>query len=306
MLRNTDLCIVIPTFNRKKQLSVLLTQFRQQKLKDIQFKIVVVVDGSTDGTIELLANEFSEVAVVKGSGNWWFTRSLNEGCKYAIEVLNAKLILTINDDVQIPDTYLQNIVTNYYACGENCVIGSSSYSASKPSVITFSGIRHKNLWTLKHYKYINSYTPKEPGDLKGIVPSVTLPTRGVLIPAKLLKELNYLDEKYFPQYASDHDVVYRAAKKGAKIYVSYDAYLFEHLELTSSGNPRLTKSFGQFLKNIFFNKYSSNYFFKDIRMAWRHGIKVLFPFYFVRIFMAIPYIYMKYKFVVNKKMQTTN
>ena len=306
MLNSSDLCIIIPTFNRKKQLSVLLRQFKQQKLNGIPFTIVVVVDGSTDGTIELLESEFPEVIIVKGSGNWWFTRSLNEGCKYAVDVLNAKLILTINDDVQLPDTFLQKIMDNYAECGSNSIIGASSYSASKPSVITFSGIRHKNPWTLKHYKYINSYVPKEPGDLKGIATSVTLPTRGTLFPAKVLKDLNYLDEKYFPQYASDHDVVFRAAKKGVNVFVSYDAYVFEHLELTSSGNPRLTKSWSQFLKNIFFNKYSSNYFFKDVRMAWRHGIKLLFPFYVTRIFIAIPYIYIKYKFVVNKKMQSPN
>lgn len=302
-MRNTDLCIVIPTFNRKKQLSVLLYQLKDQKSPSVEFKVIVVVDGSTDGTIEFLESEFPEVIIVKGSGNWWFTKSLNEGCKYAVEVLKAKLILTINDDVQIPDTYLQNLMNNYKEVGPNCIIGSSSYSTSKPTVITFSGIKRKNPWTLKHYKYIDSFTPKEPGDLKGVAPSVTLPTRGTLFPAEILKELNYLDEKHFPQYASDHDVVFRAAKKGTMVYVSYDAYVFEHLELTSSGNPRLTKSLAQFLRNIFFNKYSSNYFFKDLRMSWRHGMKLLFPFYAARIFTAIPYIYVKYKFGVNKRMK---
>lgn len=302
MLTNTDLCIVIPTFNRKKQLSALLSLFKKQIVKDIQFKIVVVVDGSTDGTIEMLEKEFPEIHIVKGSGNWWFTRSMNEGCKYAVDTLKSSLILMINDDVGIPDHYLQSIMDNYQAYGPDCIIGSSSYSASKPSIITFSGIKHRNPWTLKYYKYIESYVPKEPGELKGMVPSVTLPTRGLLIPSKFLKNINYLDES-FPQYASDHDLVFRAAKNGAKVFVSYDAYVFEHLELTSSGNPRLTKSLGQFLKNIFFNKYSSNYFFKDVRMAWRHGMKPLFPFYFARILMAIPYIYWKYKYVVNKKMQ---
>ena len=86
MLNSADLCIIIPTFNRKKQLSVLLHQFKQQKSNGIRFNIVVVVDGSTDGTIELLESEFPEVIIVKGSGNWWFTRSLNEGCKYAVDV----------------------------------------------------------------------------------------------------------------------------------------------------------------------------------------------------------------------------
>lgn len=306
MVNSTDLCIVIPTFNRKKQLSDLLRQFKKQQVKDIQFKIVVAVDGSTDGTYEILATEFPDVHVVKGSGNWWFTRSMNEGCKYAIDQLHAKLILMINDDVQIPDHYLQCFIDNYHTCGPNSVIGSCSYSASKPHVITFSGLRNRNIWKFQKYKYIASYTPKEPGELKGVAPSVTLPTRGLLIPAKLLKEINYMDEKHFPQYASDHDVVYRAAEKGASVFISYDAYLFEFMDLTSGGNPRLAKSLGHFLKNIFTNKYSSNYFFKDVRMTWRHWPKLLFPYYILRILLAIPFIYVKYKFVINKKIQTTS
>lgn len=306
MLSSTDLCIVIPTFNRKKQLSNLLTQFKQQQLNNVHYKIVVAVDGSTDGTIELLKSEFPDVHIVKGTGNWWFTKSMNEGCKYAVDVLKAQLILMINDDVQLPGSYLQKMIDNYHEYGPNCVIGSSSYSVSTPRVITFSGIKHKNPWTLKYYKYVNSYVQKDPAELKGVAPSVTLPTRGFLIPASLLKELDYMDEKHFPQYASDHDLAFRAAEKGAKVYVSYDAYVLEHTELTSSGNPRLTKSLKQFLKNVFFNKYSSNYFFKDVRMAWRHGMKPLFPFYVFRILLGIPYIYMKYKYVVNKKMQTAS
>jgi len=306
MLNSTDLCIVIPTFNRKKQLSDLLRQFQKQQVKNLQFKIVVAVDGSTDGTYEILQSEFPDVHVVKGSGNWWFTRSMNEGCKYAVEQLHPKLILMINDDVQISDHYLQSFINNYETCGTNSVIGSCSYSASTPHVITFSGLKNKNIWTFKKFPYVAPYTPKEPGELKGVATSVTLPTRGLLIPAKLLKEINYLDEKNFPQYASDHDVVYRAAEKGAGVFVSYDAYVYEFMDLTSGGNPRLTKSLGHFLKNIFTNKYSSNYFFKDARMTWRHWPKLLFPYYMLRILLAIPFIYVKYKFVINKKMKTTS
>ena len=77
-MNSPDLSIVIPTFNRKQPLSILLNQFKGQKITGIEYKIVVVVDGSTDGTLEMLSSEFPEVFVVKGSGNWWFTKSMNE------------------------------------------------------------------------------------------------------------------------------------------------------------------------------------------------------------------------------------
>lgn len=302
MINKDELCIVIPTFNRKDQLMLLLTQFKQQ-IEVVDFRIVVVVDGSTDGTQELLRTNFPDVTIINGNGNWWFTRSLNEGCKYAVEQLNAKFILTINDDVQIPVNYLKEILKNYQQCGINSIIGSCSYSMTKPTIISFSGFVYKsNRWKLKTHNHIKPYTKMEPGVLKGVAPSAALPTRGMFVPATVLQALNYLDEKHFPQYASDYDFVLRAAKNGVKVVVSYDAYVFENMEFTSEGNPRLTKSLSAFLKNAFLNKYSSNYFFKDIRMAWRHGIKVAFPFYFLRTCASIPYVYAKYKFIINKQL----
>jgi GT2 family glycosyltransferase len=302
MSHNIDLCIVIPTFNRKKQLAILLEQLKTQQVVGLKCATIVVVDGSKDGTIELLSLKFPDIIVILGDGNWWFTRSLNEGCKYAIDKLNSKLILTLNDDVQLPDNYLKEIIRNYNESDRNSIIGSSSYSLTKPRMITFSGFSRENIFSLKYYKYIASYTYMEPGKLTSIVSSVTLPTRGLLVPAIIMKEVNYLDEKTFPQYASDYDFVLRAAKKGANIFVSYDAYVYEDMKLTSQGNPRLAKSFYAYVKNIFFNKFSSDYFPNRIIMAWRFGVKVLFPLYFLTAIIAIPYIYSKYKFRVNKNL----
>lgn len=296
-----DLCIVIPTFNRKKQLTVLLNQLKNQNGEAINYKIVVVVDGSTDGTLELISSKFPEVDIVKGSGNWWFTRSLNEGCKHAINKLDAKLILTINDDVEIPENYLSLILSGYNQSGLNSIIGSCSYSVDDTTIITFAGIKNQS-WLMKYFYYIKGGTKVDVKTLKGLKPSITLPTRGLLIPSTILKKLNYFDEKSFPQYASDFDFVLRAAKKKVKVFISYDAYVLEHTMLTSKGNPRMVNGFGDFLKNAFFNKYSSNYFFKDLRMAWRFGNKILFPLFFLRTIMAIPYIYFKYNPFEIKKL----
>jgi GT2 family glycosyltransferase len=304
---NLDLCVVIPTFNRKEALVILLTQLKQQKIEGVEFRIVVVVDGSTDGTLELLQNRFAGVHVIKGNGNWWFTRSLNEGCRYAVEVLKAKLILTLNDDVQIPENYLQEIIRNYNGCDPNSVIGSSSYSVTDPKMITFSGFKGQNRVRLKYHKYYPSFSYMQPGQLKGIATSITLPTRGMLMPSAVMKSIHYLDERAFPQYGSDYDCVFRAAKMGSPIYVSYDAYVYENMQLTSSGNPRLSKSFISYMRNVFFNKYSSTFFFNKLRMAWRYGIKILFPYYCMHFLVLVPYIYIKYKYSsLNKKLQNKN
>lgn len=295
------LSIVIPTFNRKDQLSILLKQLQSQKVADLSISTVVVVDGSTDGTYEMLASDFSNVHVVGGDGNWWFTRSINEGCKYAVKELRSDYILTINDDIQVPIDYLQKMIQNYRACDSTSVIGSCSYSLTKPHMITFAGFSGISPLTLRYKKYIQPFTKMEPGDKKGLVTSVTLPTRSLFISAHVLSKINYFDERNFPQYGSDYDMVFRAAKNGSKIYISYDAYVFENMDTTSQGNPRLTKSWKDYLKNVFFNKYSSNYYRNQLVISWRFGYKILFPLYVFVNIVSVPYVYIKYKYFLNKK-----
>jgi GT2 family glycosyltransferase len=297
------LTIVIPTFNRKAQLSALLGQLKNQKVESAEVNTVVVVDGSTDGTFEFLRLEYPKVRIVAGDGNWWFTRSMSEGCKYAVETLNTELILMLNDDVHLPDNYVEKMLHSFNQTDKNAVIASSSYSLTEPRMITFSGYKSENKLLLKKYRYLPPFTKMEPGKLKGLAESVTLPTRGLIMSGSLLKKINYLDYKTFPQYASDYDMVLRAGKAGAKIFVTYDAHIFEDMNLTSNGNPRLTKSLMHYLRNTFFNKYSANYFYNGLHMAWRFGYKPLFPFYFLNSLVSVFYVYAKYKFFLNKKIQ---
>ena len=50
------LTIIIPVFNEKKYLRLLLSKVIS--LKHIKTQIIVVDDGSTDGSTEILRNEF--------------------------------------------------------------------------------------------------------------------------------------------------------------------------------------------------------------------------------------------------------
>ena len=111
--------------------------------------------------------------------------------------------------------------------------------------------------------------------LKGIKRSVTLPGRGMLIPIETLKKLNFFDEK-FVQYHSDIDFCLRANKLGYQVYISWDAVVYSHVNLTSSSSSFKKQSFRAFL-NSFFDKYSRNYIPNRIRFIWRHNSKIYFP-----------------------------
>jgi glycosyltransferase involved in cell wall biosynthesis len=99
--------IIIPTFNGAKKIRVLLAALLVQTVKD--FNIVVVVDGSTDNTIEVL-EEFSflfkDLKIVKQI-NKGRAAARNVGAKVVSE---GEIIIFYDDDMEpFPDSVQRHI-----------------------------------------------------------------------------------------------------------------------------------------------------------------------------------------------------
>lgn len=266
--------VIIPTFNRKQYLRNVLTQLFHQIDAVSELIVIVVVDGSTDGTIEMLEKDFPEVILVKGTGNWWYTKSMNEGFKKA-EEYRPGLVLTLNDDIVLDPSYLQLLLNAKKQVEENAIMGSLSLTADQPYRIFFSGIRKYIRWRQKNIRYHPRFTLVPLEELTGIHPSIVLPGRGMLIPYPVLKKLNYFDE-YYIQYHSDEDFCLRAWKNGFPVYISWDARVYSHVKDTGKGMSFIKTGFLAYLKG-FTNKYSRIYIPQKARFYYTHCPKILWP-----------------------------
>src|SRR5450432_2590999 len=89
--------IIIPVFNRIEFTLDCLRAVSRQTYKDC--RIIVVDDGSTDGTAEKIATVFPQVEVLRGDGNFYWTKSLNTGIRYLkSEISENDFVLHINND----------------------------------------------------------------------------------------------------------------------------------------------------------------------------------------------------------------
>jgi GT2 family glycosyltransferase len=247
---------IIPTFNRAASLRNILTCLQQQVFEDYHVSLlpVVVVDGSTDETLNMLAQEFPDVTIVHGDGNWWYTRSINEGIKKARQ-LDCHLILTLNDDITFPPEYVLTLLRDHIRSGPDSIIGSVSISTSQPSLITFSGVSKVDFF-LKEFNYIPKFSPIDEASLGGLKPSVVLSGRGILYPVKIFDRFGLYDEKLV-QYASETDFTYTASRQGLPVFISYNARVYENIRTTSAGAVVHNPSLAALLKS-FRNKYSIN------------------------------------------------
>lgn len=256
---------VIPTFNRVNSLRQILTCLQQQQTT-ISLIPIVIVDGSTDGTLEMLAAEFPSAVIVRGDGNWWYTRSINEGIRKARE-LDCTHILTLNDDLTFAPDYVATIVNDHLTTGPDSVIGSVSLSATTPRLITFSGVSNVTR-TLKEYNYLPKFSRIDESTLQGIKPSIVLSGRGILYPAGIFDRFGLYDERLV-QYSSETDFTFTASRNGIPVMISYNARVYENVRLTSAGavynNPSL-----RVLLRSFRNKYSINSWYKTRYYAIKH------------------------------------
>jgi GT2 family glycosyltransferase len=251
----------------------------QKFVETLKTKIIVVVDGSNDGTLEALLEFEKKLVIVLGTGNWWYTKSINEGLKSARES-NPDFYLLLNDDIHIENNFLSNLIVNNQQIQKDCLLGTISVSIENPPRITFSGVRNAPKFPYQRTHYIPFMSKVDLADMKGYVPSQELPGRGMLIPKKVIDEVGLFDEK-FPQYFSDLDFSRRAKKKGFPVFVSYEAVTYSHVEKTSDSTTFKPISNKKFIKNLS-NPYGRKHLGQIARYVWRHYPKPGFPFYYFR------------------------
>ncbi|GMV78688.1 MAG: hypothetical protein AMXMBFR79_18180 [Chitinophagaceae bacterium] len=262
--------IVIPVFNRKKFTYNCIKSLQSQTFTE--FKIILVDDGSTDGTEELIKKEFPEVIILKGNGNLWWTGAINLGVNYVLNISNNKLedfVLTLNNDLEISEDYIKNIYQSAITYS-NSLIGSVSVDINNNDYLSFCGVKC-NEYTAKedslNKKFNNSYSAFCAAFTK-CLESDLLPGRGTLIPLHLFEKIGLYDNINFPHYAADHDFSLRAKRHGYKLLIFPSVVVKSHIEQTgiSIENSKLSL---KYFYNLFFSIKSP----VNLKLRYRWAIK---------------------------------
>ena len=210
------LFIVMPTYNRWQEARVSLRCLLQSTYEN--FKILLVEDGCTDGTVERCSAEFREIEILHGDGNLWWSGSANLGTKHALEQ-GAELVMWINDDIRVEPETIAHLVESFDRNGAKSVVcarirlpgGEQEWRGDPPS------------WHPDVRKW-------KPLDLPvaGDLPIKHPPGgQGVLIPARCFREIGLLDRANFAMNWADHNFHYRAMKAGYNYFISPRAVVWE-------------------------------------------------------------------------------
>lgn len=200
--------VIIPTHNRKSITLQCLHQLQSLTCLN-KFSIVVVDDGSTDGTVDEIQQKYSDITLLHGDGKLWWTGAIGLGMKYAYEQ-GAKYFIWLNDDCLVQEGSLEDLVS-FCKFHKKCIVGAQGYESIFPYKISFGG-------KATHWSFPLNFSLKEfpPGE---IIECDMLSGNLVCFPRAIIDICLYPDSAQFPHYGGDTIYLQRAKEKGFTLFV---------------------------------------------------------------------------------------
>lgn len=238
-----DLSIIIVSFNTKDFLFKCLSSIIKFTSERLSYEIIVVDNGSRDGSIEVIQNSKLQIQnykfkIISNKENLGFSKANNIGVKKA----KGRYILFLNSDTElIKKNTLEEMVTfmdNHHEAGaatcfvelqDNSLDDASHRGFPTPwnSFCHFSGLGK----IFPHSTFLNGYHLGWK-DLENVHEIDALAGAFMIVKKEAGEEANWWDEDYF-FYGEDLDFCYRLKQKKWKIYFVPTAKILHHKGVSS-------------------------------------------------------------------------
>jgi GT2 family glycosyltransferase len=256
-----DLSIIILSWNTRQMLVDCLNSV-EATIANLTFEVIVVDNGSTDGSQEMLRERFPSVHLVQNDENVGFARANNQ----AMALSRGRYMLLLNSDAIATPDAIQSLVSlarkepRAGIVGAQLVNRDGSFQASHTSFPTLwqEILMLTGLGRLLYGQWYPSHGPEED---KGPQTADYVEGACMLVRRDAFEEVGGLDEGYF-MYAEEVDWCYSMREKGWQVWYQPAAMVI-HLGGGSSQNRRLQREADLYRSRVqFFRKHYGD------RAAW--------------------------------------
>jgi GT2 family glycosyltransferase len=253
------LSVIIVNYNVRPFLQLCLCSLRRAT-RAVDTEVIVVDNGSTDGSVEHLAPLFPEVRFLR-TGNGGFARGCNEGLRTA----SGRYVLFLNPDTVVAEDSLLTAVRFLEAhpgagglgvrmvdgCGRFLRESKRSFPAPLTSLFKLGGLAalfpRSHLFARYHLGHLDDRKNHAVDVLAGAF---------LLLPKKVLDQVGSFDEQFF-MYGEDIDLSYRVQQAGyTNYYLADTAIIHFKGESTKKGSLNYVRLFYQAM-SIFVRKHYS-------------------------------------------------
>lgn len=225
MIKLPKVFIVVLNYNGKDCLAPALASLF--KVNYPNFEIILVDNGSSDGSFELAKRHFSKIIFIRNDHNLGFAAGNNIGIAYAMD-RRADFVLLLNNDTLVEKDFLLNLIETVEK-NKNIGIASPVIWEGSTSRIWFSGGKI-NWWRMKAF-----HKRQERRD--DYLGSHFISGCAMLIKAEVIEKIGFLDDNFF-LYLEDADFSRRAKKAGYDLAVSAKSRI-RHFEKSEKGKEKV-------------------------------------------------------------------
>lgn len=236
--------IVIPVFNRLAMTQSLVDCLRKQVV-DTPMQMVVVDDGSTDGTDQWLARQ-DDIEVLRGDGNLFWGGAVD----FAFRHLQARAgkgdwILLMNNDTLVAPSFVMTLLATARKHAP-AAVGSVIRNEVPPhQLLSLGGT--VNAWRL----LTSDLLPREARAVEysgaDTLQVDVLSGRGVLFPWEGIVAAGGMRPRLLPHYFADYELSLRVRKKGWHLLVTPRAAV---LSADDHGSARRSPSLREKLLSV--------------------------------------------------------
>lgn len=220
--KDIGVSIIIPVFGQLKFVLECLTSIVKHS-DGIAYEVIVVDDGSLDGTPEVLS-EIPNLRYVRNETNLGFVQTCNRGGKMA----RGEYVLFLNSDTQVTPSWLKPLVdtfreeANVGAVGPKLIypngrLQEAGAFVNRDGTTTMIGLSDDP--ELPRYNYAREVTYCSGACL--------------LVKADLFNEIGGFDTAFAPAYCEDCELSFRLRARGLRVFYNPKSVIVHHLSVTS-------------------------------------------------------------------------
>lgn len=228
---NPLISIIILNCNGMRFLATCLNSLRKQIYKN--FEIILIDNGSTDGSVEFVKSNFSEIKIIENKENFGFAKANNQG----LEIARGGYIATLNNDTIVDENWLKGLIEATEKDKGVGMVASKILLTEEGNKLDSVGVnialdgmtRQRG----RMEQDIGQYEKKE----EILFPSAC----AALYSKKMIEEIGFFDEDFFA-YCEDSDLGLRGRLAGWKAVYSPKAVV-RHLYSQTGGRYSSFKAY---------------------------------------------------------------
>lgn len=236
--------VIVPIHNRIRVTERFVDCLKLQTYE--QWQLILVDDGSTDGTADMVRSKLESAQIICGHGDWWWAGSLQQGLD-AVRRLQpdaADILLICNDDLEFDSTFIAAAASALRARSRTLLLARVKNATT--GNIAETGVE-------ADFRNLSFNVATDPRRIN------CLSTRGLFLRWRDAEAIGGFHPRLLPHYLSDYEWTIRASRRGLRCVTLPEVHVV-YQSTGVSGHVELSVPLGlrEFLRRSFSRKSRVN------------------------------------------------